>query len=67
MGTGRRALAGGRAAVGELLAVVGEDLVDARWCGLDEALKEPLAGACGFVLAQFQVDQQAARSMAANK
>ena len=46
MGAGRLALTGGTEAVGDFLAVVGEDLADGEWRVVDQAPEEAAGGGC---------------------
>jgi len=50
VGAGRVALAGGAEAVGKLLAVVGEELVDGKGSLIDQALEEAAGGGCRLIL-----------------
>ncbi len=56
VGAGRVALAGGAEAVGKLLAVVGEELVDGKGSLIDQALEEAAGGGCRLILEDFHVN-----------
>lgn len=54
--SGRLSFAARAEAIGELLAVVGEDARDSEGSGFEQALQEALGGGSGFVPKQLHID-----------